>query len=501
MADDGSMVGAMRDNIDRDGNSPGDDTAPRGDGRPRAATGVPATAEERDAGGVANAPMPTRRGRFSAHLRTPLYRNAYALVLSVLGTSGLGLVYWVLAARFYSTDDVGRNSAILTTMMFLAGLGEFNLRIAMIRFIPGAGRATRQLVGFAYLFSVVMGTLVGVVFLAGLDFFSPALGFLRGSTLLATWFIASILTWCIFGLQDNVLTGLRQSIWIPIENVIFGLVKIVLLIAFIGRFGDYGIFASWTIPVAISLVPINYLIFRRLIPAHVAANPHDELPLDPARIARYVASDYVGAMLLLSIAAILSIIVINGAGASANAFFYQAWTIAVSLRFISTSLSTSLTVEASKEQAQLSANSSRFLVNTLLLVVPAVLIVIVLAPYILGIFGPDYATQGTPLLRLLALGALPGTLHDLYRSYARVQHRMRELLVVQGVLWFLTIGLSYALLPRFGIIGIGIACVVSDTIVAVYLLLGPLRPLLRGSPRPGAAPASPTISSIETGQR
>ena len=429
-------------------------------------------------GGTASATV----GRFLAHLRTPLYRNAYALVVNVLGTSGLGIVYWVLAARFYSTEDVGRNSALLTTMMFLAGLGEFNLRIAMIRFIPGAGRSTRRLVSFAYLFSVLMGALVGLIFLVGVERWSPALGFVRDSTLLAIWFVASILTWCIFGLQDNVLAGLQQSIWVPIENVIFGVVKIVLLLLFVGRFGDFGIFASWTIPVALSLVPINYLIFRRLIPAHVAARATDAMQLDAIRIAKYVASDYFGAILLLSISAILPIIVINLAGASANAFFYQAWTIAISLRFISAALSTSLTVEASGGRAQFSANSARFFVNTLGLVVPAVLLVIVLAPYILGIFGPEYATEGTALLRLLALTALPNTFHDLYRSFARVQQRMRELLIVQSVIWLLTIGLSYLLLPKLGIVGVGVACLISDSLVAAFLVLGPLRPLLRRAP-------------------
>ena len=38
----------------------------------------------------------------------PFLRNAYALVLNT-GISGvLGLVYWILAARYYDDSDVGR---------------------------------------------------------------------------------------------------------------------------------------------------------------------------------------------------------------------------------------------------------------------------------------------------------------------------------------------------------------------------------------------------------
>lgn len=416
-----------------------------------------------------------------AHLQSPLYRNAYALIVSVLGTSGLGIIYWVVAARLYSPEAVGRNSAILTTMMFLAGLGEFNLRIAMIRFIPIAGRSTQRLVFWSYLFSLSMGVVVGIIFLLGINLWSPALSFLLESRILAVWFVISILTWIIFALQDNVLTGLRQSVWVPVENVAFGVVKLLLLLVFVNHFGEYSIFASWTIPVTLSLLPVNYLLFKFLIPKEMAEKQDEALPFGVREIVRYVASDYAGAMLALSIAAILPIIVISVSGPSANAFFYQAWTIAIALRFISSSLSTSLTVEASGKYEDLQANSVRYLINTLRLMVPAVAVVFLFAPLILRIFGAQYAAEGTTLLRLLALSALPNTLQDLFRSHARVHHQMKALLVMHAVSWVITIGLSYLLIHQIGITGIGIAYLISDLFVAGAIVLGPLRPyLLRG---------------------
>ena len=38
----------------------------------------------------------------SAHLRTPLYRNSYALVANTIVTSGLGVLYWLVAARLFA---------------------------------------------------------------------------------------------------------------------------------------------------------------------------------------------------------------------------------------------------------------------------------------------------------------------------------------------------------------------------------------------------------------
>ena len=48
---------------------------------------------------VSTRPLPTHAERLLAHVRLPIYRNAYALVLSSATTSGLGVVYWTLAAR------------------------------------------------------------------------------------------------------------------------------------------------------------------------------------------------------------------------------------------------------------------------------------------------------------------------------------------------------------------------------------------------------------------
>jgi hypothetical protein len=70
---------------------------------------------------------------------------------------------------------------------------------------------------------------------------------------MAGWFLAATVAWCIFTLQDCVLTGLRRSIWVPVESVAFGVAKIGPLVVFAAPAA--GIFASWRIPMAVVLVP------------------------------------------------------------------------------------------------------------------------------------------------------------------------------------------------------------------------------------------------------
>jgi hypothetical protein len=51
--------------------------------------------------------------RLRRELAVPLFRNAYALMLNTVVNSGLGLVYWIVAARAFTdaqSDGVARSS-------------------------------------------------------------------------------------------------------------------------------------------------------------------------------------------------------------------------------------------------------------------------------------------------------------------------------------------------------------------------------------------------------
>jgi O-antigen/teichoic acid export membrane protein len=83
------------------------------------------------------------------HVRLPLYRNAYALMISTAATSGLGLLFWILAARYYPPDVVGLNAAVVSMLTFLAGFAQLPSMNAMLRYVPVAGASTQRLVLWA----------------------------------------------------------------------------------------------------------------------------------------------------------------------------------------------------------------------------------------------------------------------------------------------------------------------------------------------------------------
>lgn len=416
--------------------------------------------------------------RLMSHVRLPLYRNAYALMLSTAFTSGLGLLYWILAARFYPPDVVGLNAAVVATLTFLAGVAQLPSMNVMLRFLPVAGTSTRRLVGRAYLLSMLGAAAIGALFLLSINLWTPALNFLREDGWLALWFVVGVVAWCLFALQDNVLTGLRQAIYVPLENAPYALAKIGLLIWFAGAIPAYGILASWTFPLLVILPPVNYFIFRRLIPQHVRAAAGQSLGFSLRQIVYYMGGNSLGAIFLLAATRLLPLLVTNQAGAQANAYFYLPWTIASSLKLIVANMTTSFTVEVARDVSKLRAYSYRFLLHTTALLALPVLAMWFGAPYILQISGAEYAAEGTQVMRLLTLAVIPSIIVSLYLGIARVRQQIAGIIVVQGAYCLLTLGLSYWLLNLAGITGVGMGIIISESVIALALLATALWPIL-----------------------
>ncbi len=414
--------------------------------------------------------------RLLAHLRDPLYRNGYALVFSSTATSALGLVYWLVAARLYSAETIGLNAALLSALSFLASFAQLNLLNALNRFLPTAGAATKRLIVGGYLASLSVALVGTLLFLAGLSWWAPALGVLRDHWWLGASFVVGVLVACLFALQDGVLIGLRQATWVPVENLAFAVAKLLLLTLPVALFAEYGVYASWLLPMALVLLPVNWLIFRRLLPNHLATQERTT-PLLVSDVVRYVAGDYIGSLIWTATISLMPLLVLHQAGAMANGYYYMAWTITYALYLISRNMGMSLVTEATLAPTQLLPLCYRTLSQSFRLLTPLVLLLVAGAPWLLHFFGADYATEATTLLRLLLLSALPGVVTTVYVAMVRSQRRLKALIMVNFALCLAVLTISYLFLDTYGTVAVGWAWLVSQSVVALVLLLTEMRPL------------------------
>lgn len=419
------------------------------------------------------APIPVRGARLAAlaaHLRVPLYRDGYALVLNSGLTAVLGVVYWLLAARGYTPHTVGVNAAVISAMMFLAGVAQLNLMSALLRFVPVLGAVRRRFIIACYVVAGFAAAACAAVFLLGLHVWAPALEALGSNGGMIVWFIVATAIWCVFNLQDSALTALGAAVMVPVENAVYGVAKLVLLGLFVSASPNYGIFGSWSAALLVTVVPVNALIFGRLLRRR-HANDDRSLPV-PTRgdIVRFVGPDYVGALLWLAATTLMPVIVIAIAGATSNAFFSLAWMITLPLMAVSGSTGAALVVTGAADPARLAVYARKVLRQTARLVVPVAVAVALAAPYLMRLFGRQYATHAATTLSLLALSAIPNVITALHVSIYRVQRRMRAVVTLLAGLCLSLLVLAPVLLALMGIAGVGLAWLVCQSIVAIVVL-------------------------------
>jgi hypothetical protein len=213
----------------------------------------------------------------------------------------------------------------------------------------------------------------------------------------------------------------------------------------------------------VAVVVTNAYLFTRAIPRH---RPRGSA-VSPT--VGYVATDFAGALCWQAAGSLPPILVLDLLGAAASAYFSVAWLIGYGLYQLAINMGYSLMVESADERT-LPAHYRRIMRNTGALLVVAVLALVLGAPRLLRVFGPEYAAHGTTALRLLALSALPNLVLSTAVAVCRVRRRLRVPVTALTVLAALVVGLTVLLVPRWGIVGAAAAWLVAQSVVAAGLL-------------------------------
>jgi O-antigen/teichoic acid export membrane protein len=407
----------------------------------------------------------------------PFLRNAYALVLNT-GISGvLGLVYWILAARYYDDSDVGRGSAAISALMLLTGLVSVNFAGTLNRFIPKTGKHTVAVVAFTYLVTSAVIAVLAVALLVTLHWLGgPTYDLLREPHT-RMWFIAAAVAASVVTVQDSVLTGLRAAVWVPVWNAAFAVSKIVLLVVLAHFMPQSGVFFSWIVPMIVVMFPVNLLIFGRLLPRHVRASTH-KVELTGAEIGRFFAADYLGALVLYGTMFLVPVLVASRVAPHTYAYFFLAWAIASMMNLVAVNMAVSMAVEGVHDPASLAGYCRSALTRALGLLCVGVVVIGLAAPHTMGLLAAGYL-DAVPLLQLLAFASLPSAVVDIYLGTLRARTMRRRIIGVQSLRAVAVLGLVvvlqhyHQLFLHFGdprLTAVGAAVLLGQLVVMVVVL-------------------------------
>jgi O-antigen/teichoic acid export membrane protein len=404
------------------------------------------------------------RGAFAA-LRDPLYRSGYALIVNTAGTTTVGIVYWAVAAHLYDRQALGRSSALVAALILVSTFAQLNLANTLPRFIPKAGRSAGKFIAYSYGASSCAALVGGAAFVTVLPRLSSQWQFVGDSVSLAVAFIAATVVWGVFALQDIALLSLRRPVLVPVENFIYGLCKLLLLVGVVGLLPSAGIFFSWVTPLVVIIPVVNWLVFHR----YLKERNSTALPggLRAREVVRFASVDYLGNVLSQAYGNLLPLLVLSTLGAAANGSFYIAWTIASGLGLVALNFGTSLLVEGAASPHRLAELTRGVLARCLVITsLGAALLVLATRP-ILHIYGSEYAVHATSLLRLLAVGTIPSCLVVVEISLDRIAGRVGRATSTRLVLTVLVLGGSWLLVRTMGIDGVALAWGCANLVVAL----------------------------------
>lgn len=398
------------------------------------------------------------------YLTVPLYKNAIFLMADRVAMSVLGFFFWMIIARFYSPEEAGFAAAIIPIISFLALLSRFGFGIGLVRFLPESGEKSRSVINSCLTISGIGAILISLVFLLGLDFWSPELAFVRARWEFFASFIVFTVVFTLLSLMTQVFVARRKAKFVLATTLIGG-TRIVLPMIFAAYFGAFGVLASWGFAEMIAVL-VGMLFFMAIVNPGYRPIPTLRWGVVKNMIS-YSAGNYVAAIFGMVPAATLPLLVLHQLGSENVAYYYIAYTIASFLFAITGAVSMSLFAEGSHYVRELGSNVRKALKLIFLLLVPTALFIVFFGDYLLLLFTSEYSEYGFALLQVFAIGSIFMVFNGVFLATRRVLKRMKPIIAIPAFNAFAIVGFAWAFLESHGLIGAAIGWTLSQGMVSI----------------------------------
>jgi len=395
----------------------------------------------------------------------PLYRNSIAMMLNSAFAAFFGLLFWIVAARTMPAKEIGLATAAISAAALIVGLSKLGLDQGFMRYLPES-KNKRGIYSTVAVVTLVLALILAVIFLAGLDIFSPALTFMRIGWFLPAFF-AYVAINSLYSIQNMAFISLRRADLSLVQNLLLG-ARIPALL-FISYLGVLGVFSAFGIAFVITFTFGGYILYRYDL------SITRSLDLTAMRkIIKFSFGNYTAGIFAMAPTALIPLMIVNTVGAKENAYFYVAYSVASLLFMIPNAVTTSLFVEGS-HNLPIKENVLKSVKLILLLLVPALAFIFLLGDKLLLLFSKEFSEESFEMLRLLSVSSLFSAVILIYTSIKKIQMDVRMINYVSFALSVLIIGLGYVSLLKYGLVGLGYAWVGANAVVCAAVVVMVLR--------------------------
>jgi O-antigen/teichoic acid export membrane protein len=403
----------------------------------------------------------------AAVTRDSLARNSVLIMASTVGTSGLGYLYWMVAARELPQPSIGSATALISVATVVSMVANLGLGHLFIQRLPAADTAAwSRIVGAGLLLGCAATAVAALVTAGMLPQLADGFAFLTGAPGIGA-LIAVAVALTASTLLDYIFMAHRASHRMLTRNLALAGGKVLTLPALIAAgVGPAGsILLAWTLP---SLTVTAYTLGRSLTRLRPGAR------LTGAGIGaelRHISGSLTGHHLInlaqAGPSALLPVLVTARLGTDHNAHFYVAWMTASVLFMVSPAVASALYAERSNDAS--SARLPRAAAVVLVVIGGPALVLFLGGGWILGLFSAGYAAEGELLLKILVLAAIPDAITNLAVAHWRSLGELRRCRRLNALMAAICLTLAWLWLPAAGIEGAGYAWLAGQTAGAVLV--------------------------------
>jgi len=390
------------------------------------------------------------------------------LALGQVLASVFGLLFWVVVGHHYTAEISGILVTVASVSSLVSVLSMLGYQTSLVRFLPSEPRdaASRQeIVNFALTRNVLTSTIMGVIGLVLVYFTVEEFQASENAGLVLIISLVVVTSIASNTLLDSVFVGALRPGYVTGRVLVLGSSRILLLIAF-NALGLIGLLMAYTIPV-VALIAITIVL---LMPITITGYRYRflvRLDAEMETFHRYSMPSYPGAVLSSVSVAYFPLVVAVLSGASDSAIFYVAWSIGSVIFIVPSAITVVLLAMSSERTDRFESLSKRVTVIGLCSIVACIVALLLLGRELLGLFGTLVSPDSFLTLILVAISGIPMLFSKRDISELRLRGILRPVVLINGVLTALSLGLSVPFLAVFGIQGVAYAWLVSVSGAAI----------------------------------
>jgi O-antigen/teichoic acid export membrane protein len=371
-----------------------------------------------------------------------LLSSSALVFLTTVLMAGAGAVFWVIAARLGTPEDVGLAGSLVVAGDSLALFAQLGLNVALLRTLPVSSRRASDVLTAAVLV-MTAGAGFALAYALLLPWVSPSLSDVLSSPVTIAIFCVLVAATALNVLTDSVFLGInRVRDYLRLNGVLLGVAKCGLpfLLAGAGAFGLYGSVGGAVLCCALASL---FVIFRH-VPGPRRLAPSPELLATRG----FAAAGYVTYVLAVVPLLVFPVLVINALGSAQGGAYFISFQVVGLLHAVVLAVANAAYAECERATTRRHALARKGALTLVALAAAGCLAMQVLAPYFLQIFGSHYVESGTSTLRVLALAVVAAAFNYAGAIRLRLASNLAAMILVQLVSTVVMLVLAFELAPH-----------------------------------------------------